>query len=604
MEEQPIQDEIIEKLRIYSKPYAINAGFSILTSVLAFLIAFTVLFTIYNLLIGDLLVLIFGGAVDPRTILPKLSTEELAPLMDQYNALRTSLNLPAFPFSVVDLFSKYFSGDFGTNWVTGGAIAGELASLSGATEVIMSGALTLTIIILSPFIIIRVLEDINLYKSRLLDTVVKIIAITSPFLLFLIILIFQSVFDPGLIWEGVRIVPGWRDDVPSMARNFLPVLSISFFAIMVGLITIAAKLEIRTTLKLTYFSFFLGDFIFETLYMWPGLGRYFHASLMIRNIPVIFASVYNYGFMILIGFIIISLIPLPLKTDSLDEQSSRSLDEIVNQIRADFKHNRSERILIIGFLAFLVVLVGISFLTPFDPVHDDFNEGFLPLTAPGGAHIFGTNWAGQDIFSRILASLRLICLVGGISGLAAVIGFILTKLLPRGQKHISNLLPTVIITGLFLYIGNSISTTARLFDDQYLWLPLSTLFIILLISLPMGMIIGCQFQQNKSELLLRKLRLSFGLGFITSVGLMEYGSFLGILARRYNITIGMELNVARPFLFMFDWNVTAPLFAFVIVMILLLCFTFLPFDLSRRREGNSSIMNQEILPIEYDESEL
>ncbi|PWI48606.1 hypothetical protein CEE45_06065 [Candidatus Heimdallarchaeota archaeon B3_Heim] len=603
MEEKTTQNELYEKFRIYSKPYAINAGYSILTSILGFLIAFTVLFFIYNLLVGDLLVLIFGGEVDPRTIRPKLSSVELIPLLDQYNTLRESLNLPRFPFSFPYLLTKYLSADFGTNWMTSGAIAEELSSLSGATEVILSGALTLTIIILSPFIVIRVLEDLNIYKSRRLDGILRIAGLLSPILLISIPLVLLSVVDPGLIWEGVRILPGWRSEASPAARNFLPVLSMSFFSIIIGLITIASKLSIRTTLKATYLSIFLGDFIFETIYSWPGLGRYFYSSLLLMNIPVVFASIYNYGFMILVGFIIISLIPLPLNKGNNVETSPNTLNEIANQIRTDFKRYPSERILTIGFLGFLGVIILISFLTPFDPINDDFSNGFPAYAEPGGAHIFGTNWAGQDILSRILASVRLICIVGGISGLAAILGVVVIKMLPRGHNHLSNLLPISIVTGFFLYIGNAILLTATIFEDQSLWLPLSMLLLLVFINIPLGMLLGLEYRQDKSKNYLRRFRLSFGLSFLVSVGLMEYGSFLGILARGYNITTGGELNFARSVFFVFDWNFMAPLFMFVVFLIVILCFTLLPFKLQLRKEQLSSTTTHELDPIEYDESE-
>ncbi|MFB7842179.1 ABC transporter permease [Microbacterium sp. NPDC056052] len=77
-------------------------------------------------------------------------------------------------------------------------------------------------------------------------------------------------------------------------------------------------------------------------------------------------------------------------------------------------------IVILAVLA-LAALVSV-FWTPF-PLDDTSGGRLVP---PGGAHLFGTDKLGRDLFSQVLAGTRIAMLVGlGAVALAAVIGFVL-----------------------------------------------------------------------------------------------------------------------------------------------------------------------------------
>lgn len=74
------------------------------------------------------------------------------------------------------------------------------------------------------------------------------------------------------------------------------------------------------------------------------------------------------------------------------------------------QHALGVGLLIVGL--WLCVALFAPWLAPFDPVTQDATASLLP---PGGAHLFGTDNFGRDIFSRVLWGARVdlqICLLG------------------------------------------------------------------------------------------------------------------------------------------------------------------------------------------------
>ncbi|MBP2844583.1 ABC transporter permease [Dickeya oryzae] len=74
------------------------------------------------------------------------------------------------------------------------------------------------------------------------------------------------------------------------------------------------------------------------------------------------------------------------------------------------QHALRAGIVIVGLWLFIALFV--PWLAPFDPITQDATSSLL---SPGGAHLFGTDNFGRDIFSRVLWGARVdlqICLLG------------------------------------------------------------------------------------------------------------------------------------------------------------------------------------------------
>ena len=74
----------------------------------------------------------------------------------------------------------------------------------------------------------------------------------------------------------------------------------------------------------------------------------------------------------------------------------------------------------LGFVGFLIILlyfvfaVGAQWIAPYDPEAVDFGS---MLTGPSGAHLFGTDQYGRDVFSRLVYGARTALAVGILSAL-------------------------------------------------------------------------------------------------------------------------------------------------------------------------------------------
>lgn len=76
-----------------------------------------------------------------------------------------------------------------------------------------------------------------------------------------------------------------------------------------------------------------------------------------------------------------------------------------------FRHKTG---LIGGFLLFIFIFLAIfaPFISPYDPYAQNLRERFLP---PSFKHLFGTDYAGRDIFTRIIYGARISLTIGFIS---------------------------------------------------------------------------------------------------------------------------------------------------------------------------------------------
>lgn len=94
-------------------------------------------------------------------------------------------------------------------------------------------------------------------------------------------------------------------------------------------------------------------------------------------------------------------------------------------------------------LVFLVVIILAAIFAPLIAPHDPL-ESFIPATAPGGEHLFGTDRLGRDIFSRLLWGARSSLMIGlGAVALAVLLGALLGSLAATSSKAINELIMRV-----------------------------------------------------------------------------------------------------------------------------------------------------------------
>lgn len=88
-------------------------------------------------------------------------------------------------------------------------------------------------------------------------------------------------------------------------------------------------------------------------------------------------------------------------------------------------------------LVFLVVIILAAIFAPLIAPHDPL-ESFIPATAPGGEHLFGTDRLGRDIFSRLLYGSQSSLMIGlGAVALAVAAGALLGSLAATSSKAVN-----------------------------------------------------------------------------------------------------------------------------------------------------------------------
>jgi peptide/nickel transport system permease protein len=120
-------------------------------------------------------------------------------------------------------------------------------------------------------------------------------------------------------------------------------------------------------------------------------------------------------------------------------------------------------------LVFLVAVIAAAILAPVLAPHDPL-ESFIPATAPGGEHLFGTDRLGRDIFSRLLYGSQSSLLIGlGAVALAVAAGALLGSLAATSSKAVNELImrlmdilmafPGIALAAVLLAaFGNSVPT--------------------------------------------------------------------------------------------------------------------------------------------------
>ncbi len=277
------------------------------------------------LAVGDPAVLIFGGQLNPdfdRSPGREQTQEDFEEAEQKYLDLRKKLGLD-HPIWIQYLIwlAHLAIGDFGTNWVTGEPIVEEMLNLFPATlQLSITGLLFAT----ATGIIVGIISAIkhNQKTDRVLVFATLTLYSTPGYWLAFILIQFIAV--DMLPLHGGFITPGWRPNANPIGRLIIPgvamgISSAGFYARITRssmlevirqdyIVTARSKglaekvviykhalknalIPVVTVIGLSLAGLFGGAVIMETIFLWPGMGRYGYAALNTRNYPVIMAVV-------------------------------------------------------------------------------------------------------------------------------------------------------------------------------------------------------------------------------------------------------------------------------------------------------------------------
>lgn len=389
-------------MRILEDKYEIDIS-GIVITILAIPISFIIVVTLFHMMTGSIESIIYLGITDVSSIPDEL-----------YQQLQEK-NIPGYPLIIVYLFLEYLGGKFGTNWASARPIIEEINILLPNTLELVINSYVLILVVILPLVIIKFMRnESNFHSSTKPIMFGKILAIFVSFLP-LMTVTFIKIFAIDLYdLHGGFITPGWRSDADGFGRVFLPMITGGGIGLTFGLIAYASNLSERAILKFSFLPVLLSTPLLEIIYSWPGIGRYLYSGLLSGNIPTILACFYIFMMITTFLMIILNLIPLhPYKDNTLENT------ELISELK-EIKNTK-----LVYNIAILIITIAVLFLipliTPYRP--DDFDWERANM-APTIVHFFGTDWEGQDVFSRVLYSLQVIAIQGVVAGFLAVLGYI------------------------------------------------------------------------------------------------------------------------------------------------------------------------------------
>ncbi len=288
------------------------------------LIVITIItFSSAALAVGDPATLIFGGAINPEMMRGKEMTEaDYAQFEAEYEELRNELGLnhPIWIQYLIWL-AHLATGDFGTNWETERPIVEEMLELFPAT---LQLATTALLFACSTGVIVGIISAIKHNQATdrfLVFATLTLYSTPGYWLAFILIQILALDLYP--LHNGF-ITPGWRDNASPIGRLIIPgvamgIASAGFYARITRssmlevirqdyIMTARSKglaekiviykhalknalIPVVTIIGLDLAGLFGGAVIMETIFAWPGMGRYGYRALQIRNYPVIMGVV-------------------------------------------------------------------------------------------------------------------------------------------------------------------------------------------------------------------------------------------------------------------------------------------------------------------------
>ncbi len=247
---------------------------------------------------------------DPAEIILRRQNPEEPPLPEAVRALRQQLGLDApLPLRYGRWLFDVLKGDLGESYRSGTPIMSELVKRFPATIMLATAALALSVVVSIPLGIIAAL-----WRGSLLDSLSRLLALLGAavpsYVLALLLMLFIAVklnwlpaigygSPKNLILPAIALAAGSSAQVMRLTRaSMLEVLQQDYMrtarskglnertVVMVhGLKN--GLLPVVTMLGINLGHLLGGTVIVETIFGWPGVGRYAVESILQRDYPVV-----------------------------------------------------------------------------------------------------------------------------------------------------------------------------------------------------------------------------------------------------------------------------------------------------------------------------
>ena len=247
---------------------------------------------------------------DPAEIILRRQNPEEPPLPEAVRALRQQLGLDApLPLRYGRWLFDVLKGDLGESYRSGTPIMSELVKRFPATMMLATAALALSVVVSIPLGIIAAL-----WRGSLLDSLSRLLALLGAavpsYVLALLLMLFIAVklnwlpaigygSPKNLILPAIALAAGSSAQVMRLTRaSMLEVLQQDYMrtarskglnerkVVMVhGLKN--GLLPVGTMLGINLGHLLGGTVIVETIFGWPGVGRYAVESILQRDYPVV-----------------------------------------------------------------------------------------------------------------------------------------------------------------------------------------------------------------------------------------------------------------------------------------------------------------------------
>ena len=247
---------------------------------------------------------------DPAEIILRRQNPEEPPLPEAVRALRQQLGLDApLPLRYGRWLFDVLKGDLGESYRSGTPIMSELVKRFPATMMLATAALALSVVVSIPLGIIAAL-----WRGSLLDSLSRLLALLGAavpsYVLALLLMLFVAVklnwlpaigygSPKNLILPAIALAAGSSAQVMRLTRaSMLEVLQQDYMrtarskglnerkVVMVhGLKN--GLLPVVTMLGINLGHLLGGTVIVETIFGWPGVGRYAVESILQRDYPVV-----------------------------------------------------------------------------------------------------------------------------------------------------------------------------------------------------------------------------------------------------------------------------------------------------------------------------
>ncbi|MHA2305355.1 MAG: ABC transporter permease [Candidatus Hodarchaeales archaeon] len=277
-----------------------------------------------SIAVGDPITLIFGRVQDPDRMVMRgnVPPGEIDRLREQYEVMRRELGLDHPVWIQYLIWLAHMSvGDFGTNWDSGKPVAEEMLRFFPSTLQLTTTALlfaTLTGVIVG---IVSAIKHNQKTDRVLVFLTLTLYSTPTYWLAFILIKVIAVDLLP---LHGGFITPIYRTEANPIGRLVIPAISMGvasagFYAritrssmlevIRQDYITTArskglsekvviykhalknALIPVVTVIGLSISGLFGGSLIMETIFAWPGMGRYGYEALVEKNYPVIMGVV-------------------------------------------------------------------------------------------------------------------------------------------------------------------------------------------------------------------------------------------------------------------------------------------------------------------------